>query len=225
MNKLEKSILCGFLIAVIVSMASGFTTFAGQCSDIRQNVLRLHILANSDSSADQALKIKVRDKILAKSGELFQKSDSKADAIQKADARLEEIRKTAQNEVVAEGYDYKVQAKIVHMYFTTRTYGNITLPAGNYDAVRITIGKAQGHNWWCVLFPPLCLPSAEGTEKLSDVLNSDEVGIVTGSGDKTIVIKFKVLEWYEDAKNFISDGCSKAKDALAGTADWVSGVR
>lgn len=217
LKRIEKAILCGFLITVITATASGFSAFAQQCDDIRGRVLRLHILANSDSSADQALKLKVRDKILACSGELFGNAPNKAQAEAQAKANLAKIQQVAQDEVKAEGYSYPVKAMLTNMYFTTRTYGDVTLPAGDYDAVRVTIGSAQGHNWWCVLFPPLCLPAAQGqsTKKLSDVLNGDEVGVVT-SGSQTTVIKFKVVEWYESARNFFSSlGKSQTKAAPA----------
>lgn len=209
MNQLEKSIVCGLLVAVLAVTASGYSAFAGQCSDIRQNVFRLHILANSDSAADQQLKLHVRDRILASSGELFKASVSKAQAIAQVRKKLGEIQRIAQAEVYREGYSYPVRAQVVHMYFTTRTYGAYILPAGYYDALRITIGRAAGHNWWCVLFPPLCLPAAQedpGTkQQLEDVLGGTDAGIVTQSGNRTVVLKFKVLELYEDAKNFLSE--------------------
>ena len=155
-NKLEKSVLCAFLVAIIAMSATDYTAFAKQCSDIRQKVFRLHILANSDSTADQALKLKVRDKILEASGELFATTGGKTEAEAEAKANLDKLLAIAQQEVYQEGYQYQVKAAIVHMYFNTRTYGDVTLPAGDYDALRITIGAAKGHNWWCVLFPPLC---------------------------------------------------------------------
>jgi stage II sporulation protein R len=212
-SKLEKSILCAVLVAVITMTATNYSVFAQQCSDIRQKVFRLHILANSDSAVDQALKLKVRDKILEASSTLFTSSGGKVEAETQARASLDAIRSIAQVEVNKEGYDYKVGAEIVNMYFTTRTYSNVTLPAGDYDALRITIGAAKGHNWWCVLFPPLCLPSAsaQGQQKLDDVLGRNEAGIVT-NGKNSVVIKFKVVEIYESARNRIVSFFSKPKD-------------
>lgn len=210
-GRLEKSIFCGFLAAVIAMTACNYTVFAEKCDDIRSKVFRLHILANSDSTADQALKIKVRDRILETSGDLFPVSGDKTDAEGAAQKNLDEIRQTAQDVVLAEGYHYPVEAEIVNMYFTTRTYGDITLPAGNYDALRITIGKGEGHNWWCVLFPPLCLPSAQGEQKLDSQLESGEGKIVTNSG-QSYVLKFKVVEVYENTKNFFQNLFTKPKD-------------
>jgi stage II sporulation protein R len=210
MNKLEKSILCAFLAALIAMSATDFTAFAKQCDDIRQKVFRLHILANSDSTADQALKLKVRDQILEVSGDLFGTTGGKSEAEDTAKANLGKIQEVAQDEVYKEGYTYKVSAQIVNMYFTTRTYGDITLPAGNYDALRITIGAGKGHNWWCVLFPPLCLPSAEGKQELTSELGKNEAGIVIG-GKTNVVIKFKTLEIYENVKNYFVKTFSKPK--------------
>lgn len=207
LSRLEKSVICAFLAAILVMSATDYTAFAQQCGDIRQKVFRLHILANSDSSADQALKIKVRDQILASSGELFSVTGDKKEAEATVKENLDRIQTIAQDEVYREGYSYPVKAYVVNMYFTTRTYGNITLPAGNYDALRITIGKAQGHNWWCVLFPPLCVNSAMGSEKLSDVLSSGEQGIVN-DGSQKYVIKFKAVELFESAKNAIGSAVS-----------------
>lgn len=206
-NKLEKSVLCAFLVAIIAMSTTDYTAFAKQCGDIRQKVFRLHILANSDSAADQALKLKVRDKILEASGTLFATTGGKKEAEAEAKANLDKLLAIAQQEVCQEGYQYQVKAAIVHMYFNTRTYGDVTLPAGNYDALRITIGAAKGHNWWCVLFPPLCLPAADGKEKLQDVLGPNESGIVT-DGKQSIIIKFKVVELYEGAKNYIQNTIS-----------------
>lgn len=203
--KIEKAIIFGLVISITAASLSGFSVFSAQCGDIRGRVLRLHILANSDSAADQQLKLNVRDKILAQSAEIFETAKTKEQAEKNIQAKLPEIVKTAQTEVNREGYSYNVGAKLVNMYFTTRTYGDITLPAGNYDAVRITIGSAKGHNWWCVLFPALCLPAAEETQtdELNDVLTPNEVGIVKSSGSKNIVIKFKTVELCEDFKDFL----------------------
>lgn len=204
MYKIEKAILVGFLVAVVAMMVANFSAFAAQSHDIRQKVFRLHILANSDSVADQSLKLKVRDRILAKSGALFQSANNKSQVIQEAKADLPELEATARNEIQREGYTYPVKAQVVHMYFNTRVYGNVTLPAGDYDALRITIGAAKGHNWWCVLFPPLCLPSAEGEEKLAENLTPSEDQTVTQGNQPQVQVKFKTLELFEDLKQDVS---------------------
>lgn len=202
---IEKAILCGLLIAVTAALISGFSVVATQCNDVRHDVLRLHILANSDTKADQQLKLNVRNKILADSSELFTTAKNRAEAEKNVKTKLPEIEKIAQAEIKKEGYSYSVKARLVNMYFTTRTYGNVTLPAGYYDAVRVTIGAARGHNWWCVLFPPLCLPASGVTQSkmLSDVLSPGEVGVIKDSGKPTTVIKFKSIEMLEQMKNYL----------------------
>lgn len=216
--RVEKAVLCGLAIAVAASLFSGYAVTASQCDAIRGSVLRLHILANSDSAADQKLKLQVRDKILAQSQELFGDAANKTQAENDVRAHLAQIAAVAQQEVYAEGYAYPVQAKLVHMYFTTRTYGSVTLPAGMYDAVRVTIGAAKGHNWWCVLFPPLCIPAAESSEKLGDVLEPGELRLVEGSG-KQVVLKFKSVELCEEFAGFL-----RANGFFAQTADFFGGV-
>lgn len=203
MLKIEKAILSAVLIAAVAMTASGYSVFAAQCNDVRQKVFRLHILANSDSAADQALKLKVRDRILADSDELFTSSGDRAEAEANARANLPKIQAIALDELKKDGSNESVRTEVVHMYFPTRTYGNVTLPAGYYDALRVIIGSGGGHNWWCVLFPPLCLPSAEGQEKLGDVLGNTESSVITDSGQTDFVIKFKTVELFEDAKNYI----------------------
>jgi stage II sporulation protein R len=202
MKKIEKAILCGMIIAILVAMVSDLTAFAQQCDEIRGSCFRLHILANSDSVSDQNLKLKVRDKILSGSSEIFTTATNKNQAIAEVRKNLDKIKEIAQNEVYSEGYKYTVNVELVNMYFTTRTYGDITLPAGDYDAVRVLIGTAKGHNWWCVMFPPLCLPSAVGTVKLDKVLNKKQSSIVKGNNKPQIQIKFKVVEIYEGIVNY-----------------------
>ena len=202
MRKFEVALLFGLVIAVLLSFISGYASFANQCNDIRSEVFRLHVLANSDSKADQALKLKVRDKIISESGKLFGNAKSKAEAEKIASANLSEIQQVAQQEVYDLGYKYKVKAQITNMFFVTKQYADVTMPAGYYDALRITIGAAKGHNWWCVMFPPLCLPAATGESKtqIQDVLNSKQVKIVKSGKQPQYVIKFKIVEWVEQIK-------------------------
>ncbi len=116
--------------------------------------------------------------------------------------RLPQIQKTAQDEVYRRGYRYPVKAQMTNMYFNTREYGNVTIPAGMYDALRITIGSGNGHNWWCVLFPALCLPAAEAPSKLEDVLDKDEMHVVKGNDN--YIVKFKSVEMYEQFRSWLS---------------------
>lgn len=187
----EKSIC----LALILSILFSFTGLTAECEDIPSHVLRLHVLANSDSQQDQALKLKVRDRILQVSAGMLDGVKTRDAAEKAVSTHLAQIQKAAQDEVMRLGYRYPVHVEMTNMYFSTRQYGNITLPAGMYDALRITIGSGNGHNWWCVLFPALCLPAAEAPSNLQDVLNRNEMQLVRG--DSGYIVKFKSVELYE----------------------------
>ena len=162
--------LAGTVLAILFTVS--FTTFADTCAEIRSDTLRLHILANSDSAADQSLKLAVRDEILRETGGVFAQASTKQQAVSAASAAKDRIRAAALRVVRQKGYSYSVTVQLVKMHFKTTRYerpaGAVTLPAGEYDAVRVIIGEGAGHNWFCVLFPQLCLPAAE--EKNTDSL-------------------------------------------------------
>ena len=189
----EKAICLGLILAVLVS----FTGFATQCEDIPDRVLRLHILANSDSEEDQALKLKVRDRIVTESAGLFDQVTDRESARAVVEKNMDALREAAQDEVYRQGYSYPVSMELTHMYFTTRVYGETALPAGYYEELRVTIGAGAGHNWWCVIFPAMCLPVAEESQELDGVLNEEQMEIVEEGESAQYEIKFKALEWYE----------------------------
>lgn len=194
-NAFRLALIFGLLCAVFVS----FAQFNAACEDMRTNVLRLHIIANSDSSEDQALKLEIRDRILEQSGELFEGTDNIEDAIKDAEASLEEIT-TLANEVIAQkGFSYKAKAKIGDSYFETRDYDDFTLPAGTYNSLIITLGEGEGKNWWCVIFPEICLPAARDVS-LSDAVGKESAHIA--ENPKRYKIAFKTVEIYEDIKKF-----------------------
>lgn len=150
----------GLVLAIVLSNFVSFIRDGRRYDKLRGSVLRLHILANSDSEEDQRLKLCVRDALLEKSSELFGDSDSLEEAEAAAQAAIPEIIKTAEDTLRSQGCTSKVKAELKDMHFDERTYGDITMPAGDYRALRVTIGAAEGHNWWCVMYPPLCIPSA-----------------------------------------------------------------
>lgn len=163
MKRWELSILLGMVMAVIFSSIG---VFGSECAQVRAQVLRLHVLAHSDSDEDQELKLAVRDAVLAKTAHLFALPRDKDTLIAVTRDHLEEMEAAAREEIRARGFDYGVTAQVVRMYFETREYDGVTLPAGEYDAVRLLIGAGQGRNWWCVMFPPLCIPAAADTSAL-----------------------------------------------------------
>lgn len=191
MKLLIKSACIAFVLTVIYSVIP----FEAQCSELSQDVFRLHILANSDSEADQSLKIKVRDEVLDYTEDLFNSANSKEEAERIISDNLQSISNVAYQTVLDNGYDYVVTAEITNMYFTTRYYEGYTLPSGMYDALRITIGEGEGHNWWCVMYPSICISSAEDKEsKAKEALDDDEYNIVC---NEQYQYKFKVVEMFE----------------------------
>lgn len=191
MKLLIKSLCIAFVLTVIYSVIP----FQAECEQISNEVFRLHILANSDSEEDQSLKLKVRDSLLKYTDRLFSEAENSDEAERIARDNLESLRAVAQREVYANGYDYKVKAEVVNMYFNTRYYERYTMPAGMYDALRITIGSGEGHNWWCVMYPSICISSAVETDKrVEDTFSQNQQEIVKGNEFK---YKFKVVEIFE----------------------------
>ncbi len=189
MYRWTRALACGILLAFLFQTVS----FSKTCEGIEQSVLRVHILANSDSEEDQALKLLVRDAVVeAGAGLLNGVTDSKT-ARKRLQEVLPQLQQTAQKCVNEHGYPYAVNAEVTTMYFTTRMYGDYTLPAGNYDAVRITIGSGEGRNWWCVMYPPLCVSAATDKQSLEEVLNAEQQQTVKGG--KRFAVRFKIVEW------------------------------
>jgi len=188
---------------LIFSLMLCFVRFDADCEQIRGSVLRLHVLANSDSDEDQALKLKVRDKLLIEADSLFADDSTEEEALSVAKENLSLLQKVAEDEIAENGYDYGVKVEIGEAYFNTRVYDTFTLPAGNYEAVRVLIGEAKGKNWWCVMFPPVCIPAAMPDASISDVLDENQTDIVENSN--SYQIRFKTVEVFEKAKNYLSN--------------------
>ena len=191
LNLIERALLAALFLAILFS----FTGFAVRCADVSQEVLRLHVLANSDSEEDQELKLQVRDRILQEGAGLLDGVKTLEEAEQVVTEALPRLTQAAQDEIFSRGYDYPVSLTLADVSFTTRQYEEITLPAGVYRALQVRIGSGEGHNWWCVMFPSLCLPAAEEPAKLEDVLTPEELEIVEGGSYE---VRFQVLEWVEE---------------------------
>jgi stage II sporulation protein R len=179
---------------VVTLMLASFASFAERCENVQGEVLRLHILPNSDSADDQSLKYLLRDFIIGDAKTHFAGAADLNQALQKAAGSLDKMEKNAKNFIKAQGYGYDVKISIENMFFTTRTYENITMPAGNYDALRVVIGAGEGDNWWCVIFPPLCLPAC--TKKASgEPYFSVEASRIIESGGGRAEVRFWIYEW------------------------------
>lgn len=196
MKKTIIRIEASILVALIICCALNITAFSKQCDSIRDKMLRMHVIANSDSEADQALKLKVRDAVLTAGKEIFDGSVTADEAEEKITPHIEDLRQTALQVIKNEGYNYDVKVTVQKEYFATRTYDNsVTLPAGYYTAVKVIIGEGAGQNWWCVMFPPMCLPAADAECGISDVLTDEETEIVTNTSKYQF--KFKIVEIFE----------------------------
>ena len=197
-------IILTFLFFVYTTLCA--ISYANDIStDIADSVFRLHVIANSDSEADQNLKYTVRDALLAYMNDLCANCSSKEEAISIASEHLEDFKQIALNTIQKEGFDYSVNVRIGNFDFPTKHYGDISLPAGSYDALRVEIGEAKGQNWWCVMFPPLCFVDVtsgvvpeESKENLEENLGDEEYELISDTENNSILnIKFKIIELFE----------------------------
>ena len=186
------------LLGLAVFLAAGAAAL-GSRDALADKVVRLHVLANSDSEEDQALKLKVRDRVLERAAELLEDSGDRDEAEARLTEALPELEGLAAAEIAANGYDYPVTARLEETSFTTREYDGFTLPAGKYLALRVVIGEGAGQNWWCVVFPPLCLGSVSETTAetaASAGFSEDEISLITGENEG-YVVKFKAMELWD----------------------------
>ncbi len=197
--KLSQKIRLSIVIGIILSMVLSIVGFASDCEDIRQSVLRLHVIAASDTDADQALKLKVRDAVLTAGADIFDGSVNVDNAVEKLTPRLHELESAAEKTVRENGCNYDVDVTLSREFFNTRTYEDITLPAGKYLAVRVVIDEGQGQNWWCVMFPSLCLSAARVHTDIDDVL--DEKGVRIVEKNPRYEPRFKIIELIEKLKD------------------------
>ena len=193
---LEISCFAALVLTIIFS--GSLSSFENDCKTVRSNVFRLHVIANSDSSEDQQLKLKVRDALLLRGKEVFSSGSTKESAEKAACKNLQSFLQTAEKTIRENGKDYSVCVSVGKSSFPTRTYENITLPAGEYDALRVVIGEGKGKNWWCVMFPPLCLPAAEKKQELSDVLSDGGQALVQSK--PKYEIRFWLIEKIEQLR-------------------------
>ena len=186
------------LIGVTVFLLTGAWA-ANTQGELADRVVRLHVIANSDAEEDQALKLQVRDAVLARTEAILRASADRGEAESRLAAALPELERLAEETVAANGFDYSVTAELAETSFPTKDYDGFSLPAGKYLALRLVIGQGTGQNWWCVVFPPLCTAAASEVPEtaLAAGLTEDQVSLMTGEDDG-YVLKFKVVEWWEE---------------------------
>lgn len=194
-----KKIHIAMSMALVLSILLSLTCFDASCDSVRGSVLRLHILANSDSKYDQEIKLKVRDRLLNESGELFEQIYSYDEAVKKAEQNLPLLQRAAEDELRLLGCDLPVKVEVAKSDFSTREYEEVTLPAGEYTALRVLIGDAKGKNWWCVCYPNMCIPAVSQTKQIGSTLDKQSTKIVTTP--KKYVVRFKIVEIYQSLKS------------------------
>ena len=198
----DKILLSVTAIAISIYMAFSCTYFTASAGTVKEDVVRLHILANSNSEIDQEVKLKVRDALLETNASILSDSVTKENAKEHFESSKDILLKTAKKTLKENGFNYNVKITLQEEYFNTRSYGNLTFPAGQYTALKIVLGEGEGKNWWCVMFPPLCVPAADGLE-----INETTADYLTQSGEKIVnggekyIVKFKFLEIYEELRD------------------------
>ena len=191
-----------------VAAAALFTLWGVRSqSALADKVIRLHVIANSDSDADQALKLKVRDAVLEEAAQLVEEGSTLEETEAVLASHLEELARAGAAVVGAEGYSYPVTASLEETWFPTKEYTDFSLPAGNYEALRVVIGEGDGKNWWCVVFPPLCLSSVSEVSEIAMAsgLDGEDVKLITGESGG-YVVKFKCMELADQIVNWFQGG-------------------
>ncbi len=198
---MNKRIKLSLIFGIICTMLLSMTQFSVLCDDLRENILRLHIIANSDSTEDQTLKLKIRDAILNETGDLFLGVSDLEKAEEQANGHIEDFTRIANRVIKENGFDYNAKVTIGDCFFETREYETFTLPAGNYRSLIIELGKAEGKNWWCVIFPSVCIPAATSGD-LRD--STDEKSAEIAENSEQYIMKFKTVEIYEKIREWFS---------------------
>ncbi len=193
-----KKIKITVIFSLIFSIVFSTVSFALTCENIRENVLRLHVIAASDSEEDQRLKLKVRDALLKDGADIFDGSVNIENALEKITPQIPRLEETAERVIRENGFGYDVKITLKKEFFTTRTYEKTTLPAGKYLAFRVVIDSGKGHNWWCVMFPALCLPAARANTDIEAVLGEKGTRLV--SKNPKYEPRFKIVEIIEEIK-------------------------
>lgn len=193
---LGRALVCGFVLAALCS----FFPFAAACGQLPRDVVRLHVVANSNGAEDQAVKLLVRDAVLEEAARWYQGAGSMEEASSQLCTHLQSIAGAARQVLGEQGVGYSATAQMTEMYFPTRDYGDFRLPAGRYRTLRVTLGEGAGKNWWCVVFPSLCLPAATQEEALL-TLPEGERQVVEGGRD--VQVKLKAVELWESLREWL----------------------
>ncbi len=204
-----KSWIIMIILICVYTIFCAYSYVQAVSSDLKESVFRLHVIANSDSEEDQNLKYKVRDNLLKYMNDICSTCTTKAEAIEIAETHLDDFKQIAESTILNNGYSYDVNVELGEFEFPTKSYGNISFPAGIYDALKVKIGKSEGHNWWCVMFPPLCFVDIsngvipEDSKKvLENELTQEEFALISDDSSSAINLKFKLLEIFSNSEMF-----------------------
>lgn len=184
------------LLALCITLCAGVWASARSAA-LSGSLVRLHVVAVSDDAEEQAIKLRVRDSVLAYLEPRLEGVRDAAGARELIGSELDGIRSAA--ETAAEGRE--VSVTLGREYYPTRDYGTFALPAGSYESLRVVLGEGRGHNWWCVVFPPLCLSAAE-TESALEILGGDSAQLLSGEGEG-VVFKFRLLELWGELMEYL----------------------
>ena len=193
---LGKALVCGFVLAALCS----FFPFAAACGQLPRDVVRLHVVANSNGAEDQAVKLLVRDAVLEEAARWYQGAGSMEEASSRLCTHLQSIAGAARQVLGEQGMGYSATAQMTEMYFPTRDYGDFRLPAGRYRTLRVTLGEGAGKNWWCVVFPSRCLPAATQEEALLTLPEGERQVVEGGQG---VQVKLKAVELWESLREWL----------------------
>ena len=205
MKKNIKFILIITFLIFIYTFICAYNYVYAVSANLSDSVFRLHIIANSDSKEDQDLKYIVRDNLIQYMNKLCENCSSKTEVIEIAKNNIYNFKQIAEDTIKEHGFSYDVNVEIGNFEFPTKSYGDISFPAGYYDALKVKIGNSSGQNWWCVMFPPLCfvntttgLVPTESKENLEENLSDEGYKIISDSDNSNIAFKFKIIEFFEN---------------------------
>ena len=201
-----------FILLFLYVMLYSFSYANNVVSDLSNSLFRLHVIANSNTKEDQNLKYLVRDELISYMNTLCSNVSSKEQAIAIANEHLDDFQKVANEVISKNGFNYSAKVQIGNFAFPTKTYGDISLPAGYYDALKVELGKAEGKNWWCVMFPSLCfidvssgIVDDEAKENLENNLDNESYNLISDQNNSEIKFKFKLIEFFAEKGLFTAN--------------------
>lgn len=205
MKNLKIIVILVFLFLAYI-FVSAYSYVSAISDNLYNSVFRLHVIANSDSKEDQDLKYIVRDNLINYMNENSSEFSNKEEVVQYSKHHIKDFEKIALDTIKSLGFDYPVQVEVGNFDFPTKNYGDVSFPAGYYDALRVKIGSASGKNWWCVMFPPLCFVDtttgiipASSKESLHEELSDENYKIVSDARNVNYSFKFKIVEFFENS--------------------------